>query len=248
MTFPEAEFNAMLERYQAETGKSWPELLRQQGRLIAVNLALETQPYGFDQAQEMGKGAVLRDIGRIYWSLSEAYQGLKEKSEKAARVFWKAALQKKWDLATRILKSSGIDAPIGKLQEDLHPARRDRRGHVRKNSLSQVVPDARQIDRYIKKIQNRVGTGKSGWATVANELGGMRGIPHWVKRNKGAGGVDDKSRSFNNPSIGIHNDVPYIANLCKQAAVNKATRMQKEKMEKHIEKVLHFAGRKAGMK
>ena len=60
-------FNAALERYQMATHKSWPEVLRAQGRLLAVNLATETQPWGSDeQGLRAGKNAVLRDVGRVF--------------------------------------------------------------------------------------------------------------------------------------------------------------------------------------
>jgi hypothetical protein len=248
MAFPDREFLAMLERFQRETGKSWPEVLRQQGRLIAVNLAHNTQPYGFgDTAKGLGQKAVMRDVGLVYWSFSRTYEHLREKSVKTARAFYAAASSGNFKRAARILQASGIDTPIGPLKADFHKDRRDRRGHVRGKNPSLVARSAKTIETYSRKIQNRVGFGKSGWATCASKLGGTRGIANWAKRGKGPGTVEDNSKAFNNPHITMKNEVRYIQYICRQAAVNEATRLQKEKMMKHMEKVVHEAGKKAGM-
>lgn len=250
MSFPEAELASLLERFQRETGKSWPEVLRQQGRLIAVNLAYNTQPYGFDdKSQALGQKAVMRDIGRVFWSFSKTYEFLKEKSVKAARAFYGAAINGNFKRAAKILQASGIDAPIGTIKSEIHQERRDRRGHVRgkKNHPAVIVKNSNTLETYGKRIEKRVGFGKAGWATCAKALGGTRGIPLWSKRGKAPGSVDDQSHSFNNPHITMKNDVRYISYICTQAAVTNASRMQREKMLKHMEKVVHAAGRKSGL-
>lgn len=248
--FPDEELAALLERFQLETGKSWPDLLRQQGRLIAVNLAHNTQPYGFaDTAKKMGEYAVIRDIGRVFWDSPSAYVALREKSEKAARVCYRALMSGKLALAHRILQANGIDVPIGELQAGLHKSRRNARGHVsaRKNSPSLIVVKGKQIDKYAKEIQRRVGFGKSGWASCAQSLGGMRGIAQWAKRGRAPGGVNDQSKSLNNPQITLQNNVRYIGKICRQSSINDALRIQREKMEKHMTRVIEAAAKKAGL-
>jgi len=250
MSFPEKEFIELLERFQRETGKSWPDVLKQQGRLIAVNLAFNTQPYGFDDgARDLGRGAVLRDIGIVFSTISKAYDGLKEKSEKAARAFYSAAVTGKIARAQRILQANGVTVPIGTLKAQVHKDRRNRRGRVKgkKDEPSQIVKNSKSIDTYSKKIQGRVGFGKSGWASCAGVLGGVRGIAHWAKRGKGPGTVDDQSKSINNPHVKLQNNVRYVKLICPDSAVKAAVRIQKEKMEKHIEHVINAAGKKAGM-
>lgn len=249
--FPEAEFNAMLERFTAATGRSWRDVLRQQGRLLAVNLAFETQPYGDTKGRQQGEGAVMRDVGLVFASLAEAFLMVQEKNEKAARVFWRACQHGKWQLAQSILRSVGIDIPMGQAVDPaIHRGQLDRRGRVRSRKAppAQIVINGKTIDRYVKLLKKRVGNGASGWAAVANDLGGMRGIPQWKKRGRKQGRAQDNSRSLNNPGILLENAVPYIGNLCNASAVKRATRMQKEKMEKHVEHVTRAAARKAGMR
>lgn len=246
-------FNRAMEEYEKAVNKSWPEILRQQGRLLAVNLATETQPWGSSgEAQRVGKNAVLRDVGRVFAASNGMYERLKEKSLQVARAYWSCMNVGRQDRAERILQANGIDAVHAKKPDpSLHIARRDKRGHVRakKNQFpAAIIFEARKITTYANQVARRVGTGKAGWAQCAEELGGARGIPQWAKKNRSSsvGGVEDKSSSFNNPSITIENRVRYIANLCSKSAISRAVRIQREKMEKHIERVLEHCKKQAG--
>lgn len=246
-------FNAALERYKDAVGKSWPEVLKQQGRLLAVNLATETQPWGNSQEGfKVGKDAVLRDVGRVFVASSGMYERLKEKSIKVARAYWSCMSTDRVDRAERILQANGVNAHHAKKPDpELHVARRDRHGHVRqkKNQYpAAIIFDEKKITTYANKVARKVGTGKSGWAQCAEELGGARGIPLWAKRNRSGstGGVDDNSTAMNNPSVTLENRVRYIGNLCRKSAIARACRIQREKMEKHIERVLSHSKKHAG--
>jgi hypothetical protein len=238
-------FNRALEEYQQAVGKSWPEVLRQQGRLLAVNLATETQPWGdSSDGFEVGKKAVMRDVGRVFASGSVIYDQLMMKSRAQASAYWMLMNRGQVNDAERILVANGIDVKhIKRPDHAMHKARIDRRGHVYQGKRfrpSAIVFDEKSIESYGRKISKNVGTGKAGWAQCAEELGGARGIPQWAKRNRspGVGGVIDNSSSFNNPSVTLENRVSYIGTICKQSAISKALSIQKEKMIAHIKRVL----------
>lgn len=246
--FPEKEFQRMLEQFQSLTRKSWPKVLRQQGRLIAVNLAIETQPYGSNR-KKTGEIAVARDIGLVFDTYAEVYQQLKAQGDQIAGAFYHTIMANKWRHAERILRACGISTPIGSVKSEIHQSKRDKHGRVRKDTpAAMIVRRAKSIDTYSKRVARRVGFAKSGFATAAKSLGGTRGIPHWAKRGKAPGRVEDHSHASRNPHIFIVNDVSYIKQVCSDASVQKALRIQKEKMMKHIQHVMRHSGKKAGMR
>ena len=105
-----------------------------------------------------------------------------------------------------------------------------------------------QGDKYVRTASKKVGFGKSGWATVARTLGGTRGIPGWVSRNKGPGAVQDMTGDRDNPRIVMSNSVRYINLILRQSEINKALMFQQERMQKAIQIKLREAKRAARFK
>lgn len=65
--------------------RSLPGLLRRAGRICAVSLATQTQPFGIGtDAQQLGQTAVVRDIRRVYALPSDAFPAFTNKKAAGA--------------------------------------------------------------------------------------------------------------------------------------------------------------------
>ncbi|NDD54501.1 hypothetical protein EBZ39_11610 [bacterium] len=114
-----------------------------------------------------------------------------------------------------------------------------------------VVTNQGSLNQYLKKIQQRVGTAKGGWAACAKVIGGTRGIPGWVTRqtNRLAGGsVVDNTRNTRNPFVSMTNSVPWIDKCLNDGQMQRAFDIQKEKMLSYIDRVIRSAGKRAGFR
>lgn len=138
-----------------------------------------------------------------------------------------------------------------------------RRPRIKKNQKPlMIVQNMGPLKGYIKEVQKRVGIAKSGWATCAIILGGTRGrsatntegvsqqsVPAWVKRhagNKGSGSVIDRANSINDAYVDMINHVPWIHNCLNAGQQKAALDIQREKMEKAIDKALEYEAGSAG--
>lgn len=257
-------------RYAEATGRSLGVVVRQNTRLIAWNLAHNTQPYGMDlAAKKLGEAAVARDVGKVFASGPQIYKIIKfEATAKEARrfnklvknsnsaetmagAFWQMLKGGRYGELRRFLKSLDIpeiDLPIGEIDPKIHKARWNSRGRVRGNAPSLIVPNAKDIRDYIKVVKKRVGYAKAGWITAGSRVGSITRVPAWITRHRGAapGTADDRSHDKTNPHITLTNRVPYISRILPDHEVADALRIQREKMLAHIEHVLTEEARAAG--
>lgn len=251
---------AGLEKLALAIGKPMGELIRRNGRLICVNLALQTQPFGADKrGKEEGERAIARDIRIVYADAGKAYDWLKkvkqsgnQTGEQVARAFYKAVSSGNIDRAKRILLHSGIPEKGIRLEDfdggEAHRRRRNSRGRIGGGrSPSMVVLDRKKLDRYQAKLKRNVGIAKSGWAEPARMLGGTRGIPQWVTRHKGNGFVEDHSAAVNYPRVRVVNSVPWIKKVLTDRQATEAVLVQRQKMLKHVEKVITASARRVGI-
>lgn len=267
-------FNDALYRLARATGKEFGVVVKANARLLAINLAIMTQPwsgkegnfksgskgaltYNGVEDRKMGEAAVRRDIGRVYRTIDQIYHQIEVQTSKqsgggskAARAFYGAAINGNFERAHRILRSFRIfdrGAQLGKFDAgDAHQGKRRARGRVYSRRAELVVTNPKALVTYVKKIERRVGTAKGGWAGAANGLGSMRGMPQWVTRHKFGGSASDYTASTNNPHAVLHNNVPWIDQVLSPAGASEAVRIQREKMERHIDYVVAYQARKAG--
>ena len=262
MEIDQAAFSYQLKRYALAKKISFGKAIKQQGRLVAVNLAFQTQPFGDgSRAKAQGEGAVSRDIktvlkpaknttGVIKRSNTQRGQTKTQNAEQAARVFAGYVLKGQNAKATEILQRlhipkyfSAVVAPVdaSKHQSARHGSRRT----VPKNQfVSLVVPKEPTLESYVKKISQNVGIAKGGWADCAKKLGGSRGIPGWASRHAGkraVGSVIDNSEGSGEQYVTMTNHVPWIDKCLNAGQIQRALDIQKEKMTKAIEIALSKA-------
>lgn len=248
-----SELNRAMLRLAEVTGKKFGTVVKQNTRLIAWNLAHNTQPYGMSLAEKkMGEAAVIRDIGYVYQSAAQIYQLLKQQDEKLAKAFYKLVKQGGYGQAEKILAASGriernakIFAP---LDPGFHQAARNGRGRVPKYKPQQIVPDAGDIKAYAKSRAAMVGFGKAGWITAGSRLGTIARVPAWITRHKGQapGHATDESARKDDPFCTLTNSVRYASKILPDGEVGAALKIQREKMLAHIEHVLVSEAKDSG--
>lgn len=239
------------------TGRPLAEIIRQNSRLIAVNLAYQTQPLGDDDdARKQGENAVKRDIGYVYQTPQQAYNEIKQlrsngrqTGERVARAFVAAIYRGDIARAYRILRSVGISREIAKFDGGAHHQRvRNRLGRVSARRAAVIVTNPGKIKTYTRKIQQRVGSAKDGWADVARQLGGARMIPHWAKRHRRVSGtLTDRTSDPDEPYVVMQNNVPWIRQVLTERQQIEALRMQREKMRKSVATTIEKLARKSGL-
>lgn len=234
------------------TKKSYPQVVKSNGRLIGVNLAYQTQPFGDDSsAKEKGEKAVQRDLKKVFADAPRTYLMLREFDEEMAKAFYKAMLQKNWPEAQRILRSSATswrNVEVSPFDETLHKKSRNSRGGVSRHVPAQVVTSgARKLDAYTRKKVRLVGWGKAGWAAATMKLSGnTRGIPQFVTRHKNnaPGAARDLTNNPDNPHVILTNNVKYVDTICSQTQIAAALSIQRDKMLAHVDKVTKAAADK----
>ena len=253
LTFEQEDrlFHEALLRFARQSKKEWSVVVKQVARLMCVNLAFQTQPFGGDKgAKLVGEKAVTRDLAKVFADLPATFESLQLKAQAMADAFWKAAKKKDWTEARRILRSSGTmwrNVEISPFDAKYHIANRDRRGRVKRHVPAQIVTDNKKLAEYRRRKVKMVGFAKAGWAAAAESLSGnTRGIPQFVTRHKqrAPGRAVDNSESKNDPHVSLHNDVGYIGVACPPQQIARALQYQRQKFLAHTRKVSQEVARK----
>ncbi len=247
----QVRFDSTLIEFGKVFHKDIADVLVQQARLICVNLAWNTQPYGLDQnTLKQGQAATLRDIARVYRSIDSIYAGIAAKSEIAAKAYFKAAKAGDQCTVQRLLYDYGLpnltNAPFGPFDDGKrHKAARDRRGRVSRRGLPYIVTNPAALRKYTKEKLKNVGTAKSAWASCARQLGGTRGIPLWATRGKGRGTVEDRSHALVDQRVILQAQVDYMGIVCPPDMQRDALEKQRAKMQTAIREAADRAVRRS---
>lgn len=234
------KLSRLINRFAVYRNKTVPEIVRAQARLVAVNLAHNTQPYGSDDAARFkGTNAVRNDLGRVFIGATRVFQIVQNAPENKVSQWLGRAVEDQniEDIKKAWLILSGREIAASRhVVPSWHKDQRNRRGRVKRTAKPMIVTMQSSIDSYSRKKEKLVGFGKSGWAAAAKLLGGTRGIPGWVSRNKGPGGATDKTRGqTNTPHVILHNRVTYVSMILPDSEIRKAINLQKDKMILAIE-------------
>ncbi len=233
-----------LPQYFKERGltlkNSLPGLMRQAGRLAAVSLAFQTQPFGDSEVSEaLGKVATNRDIYKVYTTPGKAYDDIKNTNQGAAKGFWKAVTARQWDRARKILAKSGNILKFTQIQPfdggAQHRQLRNNRGRITgAQKPVMIVQDVSRLRSYVDVETKKVGYGKGGWATCARALGGIRGIPRWVTKHNSPGTVIE-NYGTDRTSITLINQVPYASSILSPAGKAEAVRIAGQRLFRSLQ-------------
>tara|TARA_R110002153_G_scaffold192667_1_gene345969 strand:- start:11 stop:823 length:813 start_codon:yes stop_codon:yes gene_type:complete len=168
------------------------DLLRQEGRLLAVELAKQTDKNG--DSPSVGKDHEKRIESRIRGIYSDPKIWTKIVSKragfKAGERFARLCRRKKTADAENMLHQMGLDTYRGKrvrvvVWDNGKKHREVLKTRKRKDEYS-IVCNYTKVNQYVRKQKKRAGNLKSGWARAAEMLKGgkgnpTRGIPNWAK-------------------------------------------------------------------
>lgn len=250
--------------------------LRREARLVAVNLAFQTQPFGGSKAmtaagssgREQGEGAVARDIRAVIKVPSDLFAEINAQSVSAAKAFSLFMKNRRYAEAGALLNRLNISTfsqiKAGPMDGQIHEnARRQipQRPRIpRKPKPLLVTSDVNELKAYIKQVQKKVGIAKAGWAACAQQLGGTGGrmsafggqqqaVPAWVKRHVGgraSGSVADQADRTFNARVVMFNHVPWVSKCLTEKEAQRALDIQREKMLLRLGYIFEAEAAKAG--
>lgn len=220
LTLNTAAFDAAVIRFAITSKKAASEVMKDQARLLFVEVAKITPPYGGKattgrRAEEQGRTAVARDIYGIYGTRSDAYEVIAQSNVPAANAFWHHLGQNNEALANSILRDV-TGKSLGKFDGGtLHKRtsggarRRTRSANARTQSARDFVyfvTNAEALSAYVREKQTHVWWLASGWSDALRALGAR--TPFGVGTHNAPGDlkVEITDRSI---SITMTNDVRY---------------------------------------
>ena len=225
-------------------------LLAREGRLVAVRLANSSQPFGSGSAaRDAGRHRVAADIYKVYATVGKAYADIE--NPKMAKAFWRALQHGQIARAQAILNEFGRSlrgVPLQRFDRgNKHAGHRDpRTGRVRLTTPLAVITDPPALKSYISREQDDVGYGKSGWANVARQLGGIRGLragaditANWITRQDGRGLVQ-WSGGDNNPVVTLTSLVRYAAQILSPGEREKAIAIARANLIKDLQTRMRY--------
>jgi hypothetical protein len=240
-----------MHRYEQVTGKQVAMTMRRGARLLAVNMAMSTQPYGKGlDAKKQGEAAIGKDLLRIFYVMHPAniqkfldfygkkntfkfgHQGAAAIGDVTHQVLSSSEMRG-WHQSHR-LPGSGRTRNI-KLKDGLNV--RTTTG-IRFRDLAGLdvgVVSQPQFENYVKLMQLRVGMTKAAWAAAALQVNAdvkdaLSGIPAWVKRHvsKVPSAVIDNAESLS-PTITLTNKLPWADMALRGPDKEEAIRISRQK-------------------
>ena len=253
----------ILEEYAELREQSIPDAVVASARLLCVELARRTQPFGVDdKAKKVGEKSITRDLrGRGGSGTVRAGIFGVANFEKDEGFAWYAKGPNVRLFITKDGKVYGTDksffrpnASEGELRT-FHKSKfvngkmssaggRDRTiGRWR--FTEKMFVDQSTLDSYVDSQILKVGWAKSAWAACARELrkvtsgSATRGIPAWITRHDSPNSdVIDNSRDLNNPRVTLTNATKYASQVLPQSEVQNAKNIVIGKMINQMTQIL----------
>jgi hypothetical protein len=247
--FDKQKFETILKDYSGILEKTIPDCVALNARLLCVELARRTQPFG--TKAESGIGRVEKDIGKIIKTNEKLDEMVAMVSTEKIRNRLQNLLKaKRYDVLKAILERIGFLNKWGGLEvtgnfKEVHKANRNVTTGRTRNKGDKLYIAEGNLPAYIEDATKRVGIAKSGWARCAEQLptvigGSMtRGIPDWVaSQTKGRGEVTNNLTDAKNPRVLMTNTVPWVDRICPASEQLKASQVVIAKMKKQMEVIL----------
>jgi hypothetical protein len=187
LTLNNAAFDAAVLRFALTSRKAATEVMKDQAKLLFVEVAKITPPYGGDaltgrKAEAQGKAAVDRGIRSIYGTPGDAYEVLNDISPGAANSFWFFHKNRDDSMASKLLRDKTGKGLVPFDGGTLH--RRFGRGARRRNrtkrAVTTFVSNPQELDDYIEQQQSHVWWLAGGWADALRALGAK--VPYGVDK------------------------------------------------------------------
>lgn len=252
-----------MKQLEKVTGKSVASSLRRGGRLLAVNLAYQTPPFGSNsKAKKLAENALMRDLMRLFYVMSEGrIQGIIDFQGRSANMkYGHRGAQPLGNVTEKILSRSEM--------RSWHQARRGANGRVSKArrgvTTGHRIKDLQNLDKgivtegflksYYRERVKMVGLSKAGWASCISKIdlaasdvkNIWAGIPAWVKRHisRVPSSVSDSAEAML-PQIKLTNKIPWASSVMSERDYKEAVRITREKFFRSMKTEISAALRKA---
>lgn len=192
------------------------KVIRQQAALLVKDLIHLTPPFSdkpssesYNVQRRVGEKAVERDIrnGWIAIDSLEVFSSQTKTGKRIRRLFKNGSWKELQELLNQIgfKRLMRVESELTKQWQD---SARDKRGHVAKGAHGRgAVGKQRELDRFVKLRQLRVGAGKAGWKPSASMVG--HSIPAWIGRHSSMGTASVKE-GRDSIEFTFRNFVPHI--------------------------------------
>lgn len=251
ITIDNSAFDAALVRLISTSKKSALEVMKQQAKLLFVEVAKVTPPAGGKQgatlqgkaAEQAGKLAIVRDLHQIYGMPGRAYSDLQNVNQASAGAFWSAHKEGRTDDAAQIIKrdlgKSFVPFDGGTLAKKFQ-------GKKRTKEAIFYISNPEALHAYITQLQQHVWYLASGWSHALSALGAK--LPYGVGKHSGPGLLKIE---LNDQRIGITmtNDVSYarqVKNL--QSQINFAMKVRTGSLDRQWSDWMKRLARENGFK
>lgn len=238
-----------LKAFSEVVGKETSEAVKQFARKACIYLAVQTQPFGKDEAaQAKGETAVASDIYKVYLPatgskfnkaatrIAENYNAKKGNanpvtSSKFQNRLTRYQMENNTGALTRIATSMKFrDIALDSFDRQRHRDRRGPRGTVRPGKQQLIIGAEDELENYIEYTQRKVGLVKAGWGKCAELIklkrvsSSTRELPKWITRNlfRATGTVLDDSGNETNPKLTMTNTTPWTSNVLTPTAAKYA--------------------------
>lgn len=252
--FTKKKFDSIMEEYAVIREKTIPQAVHLNARLLCIELARRTQPFGDDL--KSGNIRVKRDIGKVIKTtdaIAKMVSWVKNSSlKKRLKEAVSAGDFKQMNFLLEILgflKGWGGFQQITSQQGIFYihqDARSKTTGKTVDKQSKLYITDKNNFDSYVTEIQKRVGMSKAGWAACAllltkvNKGSLTQGFPPLVKdaMRKGSGEVKDLTNNLSNPKVTLINKIPWVSSICTEADQSKAEAVVVVKMINQMKAIL----------
>lgn len=254
--FTATKLENILTDYAQIREQTIPDAVVANARLLCVELARRTQPFGDDGgARSNGEGRTTKDIGKIIKTEEQLMQmASRVNAEKIRGRLLALVSGGRFDVVEKIFSNIGFLKTWGGMEiisggaiKSTHQAARSSTtGRTKSRGTKLTIAKQGGLDSYIAGTIKRVGLTKAGWAQCAKQLpqvvqGSMtRGIPGWVTRNTGSGSVQDRSRNASNPSVELTNSTPWASQVISQSEIASAKAVVITKMITQMKRILKY--------
>lgn len=216
IVFPiQDQFDHALARLASTSKRTGLEVMKQQARLLFVEVAKVTPPNGGAagrtlqgrEAEKAGKLAITRDLHQIYGLPGRAFSDIQDRDVAAADAFWSAYKGGRMDAAGKIVRKQ-----LGKsfVPFDGGKAGRSLAHKKRKKEALFYISNPASLAFHIQELQQHVWYLASGWSDALQALGAR--APYGVNMHDAPGrlrivATDDRIE------ITMINDVRYAREI-----------------------------------
>lgn len=231
-----------------------PDAVMLNARLLCVELARRTQPFG--TSDESGKGRVGNDIGKIIkYPLQLTQMADRVQDKKIAKRIRQLIVSKKYDVLEIVFRKigflnkwTGLEGLTGSSQmKSIHnDARVKTTGRTKPRGSKLFIASPSDLNPYISEVQKRVGMSKAGWADCATKLKKVNkgslltNIPKFVQNaiKQGTGDVIDNSSDLKKPKVTLINKIPWVDRICPAREQLNALQFVATKMRSQMNNIL----------